>query len=350
MKNYAGSLLVLLIASLAAHGSQPKRNILIDLSYNCSPENGAKKIIAHYAKHENELALLTKKEIQDFLVYVNKTSRLNASFSKYCCSVEARKINMHLKQDVKITHALSTLIDEWKSGYQDFKRALADKNKILIQKFLQEGIYYEEAVEYILYRLHGDEFDVCAQFFRESGIEAGFLDYLKHLNDLKCAIRNDDIQKAHNILKTTAIDLNKPLAYTPNPLAYACFHGKHSFIELFIQNGADINQDIHGNGTTPLMMLAEYRDRPATAKFLLQHGSDIDKQDTAGYTSLMYAWIFCKPLIFEALLDTGANISVKNADDLTVIDIMRRHLSNASPEEKVKYEALLKSHAIIEKL
>jgi ankyrin repeat protein len=83
-----------------------------------------------------------------------------------------------------------------------------------------------------------------------------------------------------------------------------------------VKQGVDVNYQDASNGSTALMMACQY-NFAEMAKFLIDHGADLNLQTKNGQTALMAAAGSSEEL-FNLLLEKGADIQPKAADGTTV--------------------------------
>lgn len=102
---------------------------------------------------------------------------------------------------------------------------------------------------------------------------------------LACAIMQDEMTVAHELLALKLFNVNQVNTDGNNCLWFACFRDNIPMIEALIAAGADI-----------------------------------DHQNTTGVTCLMYAASASKTAVVKALLANGANYHYKNQDDFTALD------------------------------
>jgi peptidoglycan hydrolase-like protein with peptidoglycan-binding domain len=102
-------------------------------------------------------------------------------------------------------------------------------------------------------------------------------------------------------------------------LMYAAWAGDVVSVKLLLQSGAAPN---HKNldGKTALMA-ASATGQSEIAKLLLEAGADPDLQALKGWTALMYAVWRDQTEVVRLLLRHRANISIRNDDDETAVDI-----------------------------
>ena len=137
------------------------------------------------------------------------------------------------------------------------------------------------------------------------------------------AIDNGDFQMVEFLVIEGRADVNKPDGDGDSPLLGAAMFGSLETIEFLIAHGAhigEINKQDDEFGYTALMM-AVLHDNTEGAKFLLDHGADIDTQNNGGYTALMLAAQDGNTEGAKFLLDHGADIDKQDNDGYTALMI-----------------------------
>jgi ankyrin repeat protein len=109
------------------------------------------------------------------------------------------------------------------------------------------------------------------------------------------------------------------------PLIIAADRGNVSVAKTLIANGAEIDYPEASTLRTPLVVAA--RDhQPEMVNFLLANGANVNHSDGSGRTALMYAARCWEPKavpIAKALLDADADVSIRDKDGMTALDLAR---------------------------
>ena len=82
-----------------------------------------------------------------------------------------------------------------------------------------------------------------------------------------------------------------------------------------VKGGVDVNYQDPSSGSTALMLACGYNFADM-ARFLVEHGADLNRQDKQGQTALMIA-AYRSEEIFTLLLSKGADIKVKDKEGRT---------------------------------
>ena len=87
--------------------------------------------------------------------------------------------------------------------------------------------------------------------------------------------------------------------------------GNFKKVKKLIQNGADVNVEIHGE--TALMVASEKGHREVV-ELLIQNGADIEAKNSKGFTALMVASLKGHREVVEYLTQNGADIEAKSSE------------------------------------
>ena len=127
------------------------------------------------------------------------------------------------------------------------------------------------------------------------------------------------------------------------PLMLASGHGYPDIVEFLIQNGADVNS-VSSSGDTPLIKVAQNSimnkdDQLNIVEQLITAGANINFKGEYGMTPLILATESNSPKIVSKLLLSGADISVKDNNENTALDI-------AVSNEMTEIEQIIKEYQI----
>jgi len=112
-------------------------------------------------------------------------------------------------------------------------------------------------------------------------------------------------------------------------LHYAVDKGHNEFVELLIENGADVNAK-KVDGDTPLHAAA-MNGHKAIAELLIENGADVNANSWGGWTPLHCAKT---KEITELLLTNGADVNAKHDEGETPLDCAEEVYEDISPETK----------------
>lgn len=112
------------------------------------------------------------------------------------------------------------------------------------------------------------------------------------------------------------------------PLFWAADEGRVNTARFLVEHGADINAT-NRSGSTPLLTVARAKVSPELIKFLIKAGADVKASDSQGENTLhKLAWFGYPQENVEAalmLLDAGADITAKNKDGKTPLDVLNEN-------------------------
>jgi len=116
-----------------------------------------------------------------------------------------------------------------------------------------------------------------------------------------------DINKIYNITENNKLSCSKI-----TPLIYAVGHKNLNLIELFIKNGANVN-DKDTKGATPLYYAITHSQKIEIVEYLIDNGADVneiinDENETVIFSAIKYEQYD----IIKLLVDRGANVNHKN--------------------------------------
>jgi ankyrin repeat protein len=107
-----------------------------------------------------------------------------------------------------------------------------------------------------------------------------------------------------------------------NALIWAAHAGELPCVELFVEQGVDVNADTK-DGTTALMAGAGQSDNSSIVPVLLKAGADVHARDKKCRTPLMHAAMQGSPENIRALIAAGADLDVKDDSGKTALDLTR---------------------------
>jgi hypothetical protein len=122
------------------------------------------------------------------------------------------------------------------------------------------------------------------------------------------------------LVKGLGADANLASEQGGTPLSYAAQVGRLAAVQCLVTElGADVNKAHKHDGSTPVMMAAEY-DRLDVLEFLLKANADVNRADTEGFSPLFWAAKLGSLSVVRCLLKYGANIN--QADNAGITPLM----------------------------
>jgi ankyrin repeat protein len=110
-----------------------------------------------------------------------------------------------------------------------------------------------------------------------------------------------------------------------SPLAFATFEDDVALVEYLIARGADPNE-LDGDGIS-ILGQATIGNHAATVQMLLRRGAKVNHVDKLGMTPLLYAASinFGETAVLEKLIAAGADLTAKNKEGLTALDLAKSY-------------------------
>jgi uncharacterized protein len=103
-----------------------------------------------------------------------------------------------------------------------------------------------------------------------------------------------------------------------NPLMIACYRGQTACAKFLLEHGAQVNQK---SGEGSALQAASYQNNLELVKLLIAHGAELNNQGPDGNTALMYAVLNQNKKMVKFLLDRGADQGIKNGDGQTALSL-----------------------------
>ncbi len=126
--------------------------------------------------------------------------------------------------------------------------------------------------------------------------------------DLLSALKNDDLK---GVIRALDSGVNIETKFSEmTPLIIASANGNIEIIQLFLDNGADIEAK-NDDGLTALIVASNLGKKKAV-QLLLDNGADIEAKDDDGFTALNWSIYSKNQEIAQFLLDNGADIEAKD--------------------------------------
>lgn len=100
------------------------------------------------------------------------------------------------------------------------------------------------------------------------------------------AVRSNNLEAVEK--NVTKGDINKKIEpYGHTPLFVACYYGYSDIARYLCEHGADVDAQAN-DGTTPLICTAQY-NYPEITEILIDSSAKVNLQDRKGHTALYYA-------------------------------------------------------------
>lgn len=101
----------------------------------------------------------------------------------------------------------------------------------------------------------------------------------------------------------------------------------YPLLELFINNGLNINEPCEPQGDSPLISACRC-EYIGTVLYLVQHGADINKGNEAGCTPIIMATIRENIHLVNVLIQHGADVNRKTNSGLSSLDVAQHKKNN----------------------
>ena len=141
----------------------------------------------------------------------------------------------------------------------------------------------------------------------------------KGLSGLYLALREPSPKVAQTLIDWPRTNVEIRTAQDESPLMMACLQGELELAKRLIGRGADVNKP----GWTPLHYAAT-NGHLAVMELLFANNAYIDAESPNGTTPLMMAAQYGSTAAVKRLLDEGADPALKNQLGLTAIDFAHR--------------------------
>jgi ankyrin repeat protein len=124
------------------------------------------------------------------------------------------------------------------------------------------------------------------------------------------SLRSGDFSKAKELIASGKVPVDFRNKFKQTPLYYAADNDDPSFAKFLVEHGANVNaRDLFG--ITPLHE-AVIRGSYRVAKFLIEKGADVNAKDNYGYTPLHLAAIYNRARLAKLLIEHGADVNAKD--------------------------------------
>ena len=136
------------------------------------------------------------------------------------------------------------------------------------------------------------------------------------LSELHWCKRDNDAEKAVELVLNDGLDINTPALCNRTPLLWASLSSSGEFIETLIDLGANVNAQRTDDKNTPLNLSASWNNFMAV-NLLLDHGADANIAAVDGYTPLHIAVGKGFFDITKLLIKKGSNVNLQNKEGRT---------------------------------
>ncbi len=154
----------------------------------------------------------------------------------------------------------------------------------------------------------GDRTMMKLLFGRGAELDALSAGQLVDETPLARALRANDIESIKLLLSLGA-DVNRRDSTGAPPLMITLLNPDRTLLRLLVESGADVNAEVPGEWTTPLMNAVVANDLGAV-EFLLEVGADVNGKNVRGYNPLLLAVELADTTIIRRLLDKGADVNL----------------------------------------
>ena len=124
------------------------------------------------------------------------------------------------------------------------------------------------------------------------------------------SLRSNNFKKAEELISSGKVPVDFRNKFDQTPLYYAVDANNTEFAKFLIDHGANVNTKDYF-GFTPLHE-AVVRGSYNVAKLLIEKGANVNAKDKYGYTPLHLTAIYNRPKMAELLIKHGANVNAKD--------------------------------------
>ena len=138
---------------------------------------------------------------------------------------------------------------------------------------------------------------------------------------LVLAVKEKSIKVFDYLLSSPEININKANSYGETPLMMASINGDLEMVKTLVEGKkADLNK----SGWNPLLYACS-KGRLEVAKYLVQHGADVNSTSPNGSTPLIMAAMSGNEYVVKYLLDQGADLKIRNSLGYSAIDMAKQY-------------------------
>jgi ankyrin repeat protein len=145
--------------------------------------------------------------------------------------------------------------------------------------------------------------------------------------DIFEASRSGNIQRIEELIGINPDTVNALNPQGFNALMIACYRGRTECAKYLLEHGAQVNQTSDEGSA---LQAACYQNNLELAKLLIQYGADLNNQGPDGNTALIYAVLNQNVKMVQWLVKKGADQSLKNNDNQTALT-----LAKTQPNKKI---------------
>ncbi len=141
------------------------------------------------------------------------------------------------------------------------------------------------------------------------------------MSDIYHACRTGDLTLLHQLVQQDPSLVNALSESGYPPLILVTYSDQLEAARYLVEHGADIDlQDRSGNTA---LMGAVFKRHTEQIDWLLKRGADVNAQNLNGASALTYACTFAGPEVVQQLLKAGATTTNKDERGLTPVDHAR---------------------------
>jgi len=138
---------------------------------------------------------------------------------------------------------------------------------------------------------------------------------------LVLAVKEKSLKVFDYLLSSPQINVNKANSYGETPLMMASINGDLELVKTLVESKqADLNKA----GWNPLLYACS-KGRLDVARFLVQHGADVNSTSPNGSTPLMMAAMSGNEYLVKYLLEQGADLKIRNSLGFSAIDMAKQY-------------------------
>ena len=145
-----------------------------------------------------------------------------------------------------------------------------------------------------------------------------FIGLSVHSQDVFESARTGNIKQLKKLIALNKDTIQKVNQMGFDPLMIACYRGQTKCARFLIEHGADVNRP---SAEGSALQAACYQNNPELAALLVQKGADLNTQGPDGNTALMYAVLNQNLKLVKMLVEAGADLIKTNKDNQTAYSL-----------------------------